>query len=110
MKKFLPANGILGVTLALLYSGDNLRAASFDWDGKGADNNWSTQQNWKPNNVPGPTDDVTFNKSAPFLSANVDVSTSIGEIIFAGSVGYTITGAGGNTFLTINGIGGTGVI
>ncbi len=93
-------------------------AATRTWDGGGADNNWSTAQNWAGDVIPGPTDDAVFdgtsNKTAvmdtdffvdgfyiePTHSGTVDLSTN--TINWGANLGsrFDIDDSGGATLLS----------
>ncbi|MCX5684606.1 MAG: hypothetical protein NT049_13080, partial [Planctomycetota bacterium] len=75
--------------------------ASGSWDGGGADNNWSTLNNWSDNLKPANDGTITIHMAGLVRPApNVDVAWNIAGLIFdAGAAPFTLTGA----TLTING-------
>jgi hypothetical protein len=65
------------------------------WNGGGADNNWSTSQNWSP--LGAPANDGTANlimAGAIRLTSNIDTPWSINTLTFNNSAGaFTIGGS-----------------
>lgn len=72
-------------------------AVTIIWDGGGADNNWSTADNWNTNSVPAtasPYDDVQFAGSTR-PAVNVDSNVTIQTLGFnSGAAAFTIGGTG----------------
>jgi hypothetical protein len=52
-------------------------AASVLWTGYVNDNQWTTQNNWYPNTVPGPNDDVTIDKGTVFVTIPTGVQSIV---------------------------------
>ncbi len=76
------------------------KAYAITWDGGGADNNWSTPENWDTDMIPTAGDDVIFNGTS---SKNSTIDTDFTITSLAIEVGYagTITGTSNNlTILT----------
>jgi fibronectin-binding autotransporter adhesin len=76
-------------------------AATWTWDGGGADNNWTTAANWNPNSVPDSlnTTDLFFAGSTR-LAPVVDLPWTIDSLTFSASAGnFTLSGSA----LTLNG-------
>ena len=72
------------------------------WDGGGADNNWTTADNWMGNVAPVPGDSLTFPAGAARLTNNNDFAsgTAFATINFTGA-GYTL---GGNALVLSGGL------
>ncbi|MDP1588116.1 MAG: autotransporter-associated beta strand repeat-containing protein [Prosthecobacter sp.] len=98
--------------LGLLLVTPTAKAATFTWDGGGADGNWSTAANWNPDGAPGATGNtLTFGGTA-HLSAVNDIVTSLanGGITFDATAGsfnlggnaIAIGTSGGGGFTVIN--------
>ena len=51
------------------------QATSILWTGYVGDNQWTTQNNWYPNSVPGPNDDVTIEKGFVILTIPTGVNS-----------------------------------
>src|SRR5690606_10877992 len=72
-------------------------AVTVIWDGGGADNNWSTADNWNTNSVPAlasPYDDVQFAGSTR-PAVNVDSNVTVQTLWFnSGASAFTIGGTG----------------
>lgn len=63
-----------------------LFAVSITWDGgDAASQNWSSANNWRPNQVPGPNDEVIFSGQASNKNCTLDTSVAIGSITFTSS-------------------------
>lgn len=63
------------------------------WSGSGADNKWSTVNNWNFGLNPGPSDNVFFSGSAQPVN-DLDASLSIGSLTFnSGAGSFVITNA-----------------
>ncbi len=63
-----------------------LHAAPIIWDAGGANNNWSTQENWNPDDADVTGDDVTFNAAGALASGTtntVDASASINSLSYS---------------------------
>lgn len=78
-------------------------AYALDWDGGGADNNWSTANNWNPNGTP-PTDDpgTIYNfLGAVRTTPNVDQNWATTAVGF-GANGFTLNASPG-VLLTLYG-------
>ena len=75
--------GLVGVALPA-------GARAQTWDGGGADDAWTTANNWNPNGVPGSADTVTFDSTS---TANSTVDASFAGTITTLSInaGYTGT-------------------
>ncbi|MEO7958763.1 MAG: hypothetical protein ABIW76_18945, partial [Fibrobacteria bacterium] len=54
-----------------------------EWDGGGPNGNWSTALNWSSDQVPGPTDIISFN--ATNRNATLDVDVTVKDITFTGA-------------------------
>jgi len=86
--------------------------ATTSWQGDSS-SNWSTGSNWTTGSRPGTNDIAAFGSS--FLGTGsqpvVSNNRTLGEIIFAASLGrsVTISGSGGSQTLTLNGVGGIGI-
>jgi autotransporter-associated beta strand protein len=78
------------------------------WDGGGADNNWSTSNNWNPNGVPtsAATTNLTFAGSTR-LTPNLDSNFTVSSITFSAptSVAFTL-GSANASVLTLGPSGG----
>ena len=61
------------VVLALLAL--SAHAESIKWTGIADNNQWDTANNWYPNTVPGPADDVTIPKGSVIITTPVTVSS-----------------------------------
>jgi hypothetical protein len=67
------------------------------WDGGGANNNWSTANNWSTNQVPTPQDNVIFNNtSTKDLTINANIRVNSIDI----QTGYTGTITLGSSIIT----------
>lgn len=76
-----PASLAAGIILV----SPNLNAAAITWDAGGANNNWSTIQNWS-DNLAATGDDVTFNATGALASGTtntVDASISIASFAYS---------------------------
>src|SRR5687768_11793168 len=76
-------------------------AASFVWDGGGADFNWETSANWDPDGTPFPNDagdDITFNTVTTPLTSPVLLGApkTIGTVLMnlTGGTAMTLGSAG----------------
>jgi len=65
-------------------------AATVRWDGD-RDNNWFAADNWAPDGVPGPTDDVVFDDAGAFGIGSVTLGFGVGTI---NSLSLTVGGVG----------------
>lgn len=78
--------------------------AAFVWDGGGANDTWSTVENWDcPNEPAGYPDDTGDDATIPFTSGGylVDLTTeSINDLTIEGNVDFDT--AGGATTLTVD--------
>jgi len=101
--------GALVFFTGLLVAVAPLEAASFLWNGNGADDNWSTNNNWSGMTAPptnDPTTDITFGGGTR-TSPDMDMDYTINSLTFASgastftldsSANHTLTiGAGGIT-------------
>lgn len=83
----------------------NAHAATYIWDGGGANGNWSTAANWNPDGAPNPDGD-TLRSQSLFMNITESLPVTGTTAVFAGGQSATlsgaITGAG-----TLN-VGGTG--
>jgi len=70
MRKITVAFGALALLAGTSFS------AVITWNGGGADNNWSTANNWSSNTVPGAADDVVFDLTSE-KACTLDISTTI---------------------------------
>lgn len=68
----------------------SVHAIAKTWTGLGADNNWSTSDNWSPVGQPATSDTVTFNGTGT-KDATIDALANASVSTFAVSVGYTGT-------------------
>lgn len=50
-------------------------AESISWTGYAGNNQWATPNNWYPNSVPGPTDDVTISKGSVMVTVSVAIQS-----------------------------------
>lgn len=95
---------LISLSLAALLQTQISHAATVTWDGGGADNNWSTDENWSGDSAPGSSDDVVFDGTS-VKDSSIDTDFTInsivindnysGEINHAASVTLT-TGASGS--------------
>ena len=83
--------------LALLACLSPATAITVDWDGGGADNKWSTADNWNANAIPAitsPLDDVRF-LGAVRPGVDVDTNVSVQTLKFiSGASAFTLGGTG----------------
>ncbi|HEY2882999.1 MAG TPA: autotransporter domain-containing protein [Pirellulales bacterium] len=92
--------GVRSCALGLILFGGLMapvvRAATSTWDGGGADDNWTTDNNWNPDGAPANdgTADVIFGGTTR-LTPNVDVDYSIHSLTFDSTASSTFT-IGGN--------------
>jgi len=52
-----------------------LEAAQIQWTGYANDNQWTTNNNWFPNSIPGPNDDVTIAKGTVYITIPTGVNS-----------------------------------
>ncbi|MCW0220473.1 MAG: hypothetical protein OJI67_19250, partial [Prosthecobacter sp.] len=90
---------VLAISLAPAFG------ATVIWDGGGADNGWSTGNNWDSNTVPTtatPFDDVQFAGSVR-TAVNVDTDVTVKTLKFnSGASAFDLSGTG---TITVNGQG-----
>src|SRR5262249_45683992 len=69
-------------------------AASFTWDGGGANNNWNTAANWNPDGVPVANDSLSFDGVIRTASNNnLPAATQINALSFNATAGaFTLAG------------------
>lgn len=86
-------------------------AASATWTDNGADNNWTTPDNWSASPVPGPDDTATFGDTASNVAQTVNLSVNqvVRSITFAAAdnEAYTIVSNNGSTLTLSVTTGGT---
>src|SRR5262249_27555557 len=84
--------------------------ALFSWTGA-TNTTWSTSTNWSPAGPPTGTDTAEFN-GAFTNQPNVTAATTVGSLLMTDPVGQNVTlsSSGGGSVLTINGVGGTGIL
>ncbi len=100
---------LLPATIAASFNllGTNLQGAAITWDAGGANNNWSTVDNWS-DNAAATGDDITFSTAGALASGNtntVDASISIASLTYnqeSATLQHTTTIATGQT-LTVAG-------
>jgi autotransporter-associated beta strand protein len=83
----------------------SLHAAAITWDAGGANNNWSTINNWS-DNAAATGDDVTFNATGALASGTtntVDASISIASLAYSQETNQHTTAIGANQTLTVAG-------
>lgn len=73
--------------IAALMAASVLDAASIKWTGYAANGQWDTPNNWYPNTVPGPSDDVTINTgnvtiTSPVTVSSISMGSKVGEYPF----------------------------
>ena len=67
---------VLLVCVALaVFTVPSCNATTILWTGIVGDNQWTTQNNWYPNQVPGPNDDVTIEKGQVLLTIPTGVNS-----------------------------------
>jgi uncharacterized Zn-binding protein involved in type VI secretion len=66
------------------------QGATVTWDGGGADNNWSTPENWSTDLVPGSSDSVVFDGTSS-KNVTVDVSDQVTNFTVSDAYAGTIT-------------------
>lgn len=67
--------------------------AQFVWDGGGANDDWSTAQNWEGDVAPGnPTTSVIAFNGTTRLTPNVDLAWGVGGIVFQSGAGAFVLG------------------
>ncbi len=62
-----------------LFHSSLTRAVTITWDGGGADNNWSTAQNWSTDTVPATIDDVVFDGATASSTRDVIYDAGVGS-------------------------------
>lgn len=100
----LPA-GVTRFFCALVFlAATGLAWAGTTWDGGGANNLWSTANNWNPNGVPANngTASLTFAGSTR-LAPDMDANWSINSLTFSNSAGAFTLNSTGGFVLTIQG-------
>lgn len=80
----------------LVVVGEAARAQSV-WDGGGANNNWSTSDNWGNNLAPTFPADLTFDGNVRLTPSNDLANPVVRNLSFAGSAGAFVVG--GNPFM-----------
>ncbi len=99
--------GVLGAIVFAAIPRD-VRAASADWTGGGADALWSTSSNWSATPVPGLGDTATFNAAAGSGATAVSLSgIQVRNITFdsASAASYTLGAGGAGTQILVLGDG-----
>jgi fibronectin-binding autotransporter adhesin len=71
-----------------------VQGASYTWDGGGADNNWSTSQNWSADTVPANDGTATvYFGGTTKTQVNVDTNQSVQQLVFnTGAGAFTLSG------------------
>jgi len=87
---------VFSIMLLLILAAQPAHAASITWDGGGADNNWSTAQNWSGDTLPGTADLAIFDGTST-TNATIDAAVDVGGIQIASGYTGTITQATGIT-------------
>jgi hypothetical protein len=79
--------GFISIVMILVLA-NNVSAATVEWDGGGADNLWSTAENWDGDSVPGSGDNTRIN----IPDANCLIDSSVDAVCKSLAVGYEEAG------------------
>ena len=98
-------NHTLAAALLLLSTLVCARAATYTWDGGGADSNWATANNWNPNGAPSTSGghDIVFATSNQLSNNANNGGWTINSLTFASGAG-TFSLSGGNLGINSGGI------
>src|SRR5437773_12553306 len=67
-------------------------ATTYTWVGPMSGGKWSVAANWSPNGVPGAGDTLFFTQSNGSSIDDLPAGAVFGQILFDGSLGYSISG------------------